>query len=290
MKSLIQYVKEVERQGIAIGHFNISDCVALKAIFLAAKELNLPVIIGVSEGEREFIGVKRVADVIKSIREEFEDYPIFLNADHTKSLEGVEEAARAGFDAVLFDSSHLKLKENIKFTTEAVVRAKYIKPDILVEGEIGYIGAGSTILKEIPKEAAIKEKDLTKPKEAARFIKETKIDLLAPAIGNLHGMFKDMPMPKLNIKRIKEIKKAVNIPLVLHGGSGISDNDFKAAIAAGISVIHINTELRLAWRKGLEKSFKENPDEITPYKLLPTAVEEIKKVVEARLRLFNKLS
>lgn len=289
MRKLIDIINEAESKKIAIGHFNISDCVALKAVFLAVKELNLPVIIGVSEGEREFIGVKRIADVIKSIKEEFDEYPIFLNADHTKSLEKIEEAARAGFDAVLFDGANLPFEQNIKLTSEAVVRAKFIKPDILVEGELGYIGAGSVILKEIPGGAAIKEEDLTKPEEAAAFVKETKIDFFAPAIGNLHGMFENAPMPKLNIKRIKEIKKAVNIPLVLHGGSGISDDDFKGAIAAGISIIHINTELRLAWRKGLEKSFKENPDEITPYKLLPKAVEEIKKIVEARLKLFNKL-
>lgn len=294
MKTLIQLIKEAERQKIALGHFNISDDVALKAIFSAAKELNLPVIIGVSEGEREFIGVKRAADCIKSIREEFsaiggQGYPIFLNADHTKSLEGVEEVARAGFDAVLFDGSHLKLEENIKLTAEAVARAKYIKPDILVEGELGYIGAGSAILKEIPKGVAIQEKDLTKPEEAAQFVKKTKIDLLAPAVGNIHGMLENAPMPNLNIKRIKDIKEAAGISLVLHGGSGISDDNFKKAIAAGISVIHINTELRLAWRRGLERAFREKREEIAPYKLLPAAVEEIKKVVENRLKLFNRL-
>jgi len=290
MKSLIQIIKEAETKKVAVGHFNISDCVALKGIFLAAKELNLPVIIGVSEGEREFVGIKRIADIIKSIREEFNDYPIFLNADHTKSLEAVEAVARAGYDAVLFDASHLKLEENIKFTREAVARAKYIKPDILVEGEIGYIGAGSMILKEIPKGTAIKPEDLTKPEQAARFVAETKVDLLAPAVGNIHGMLEGAPMPNLNIKRVKEIKTAGGIPLVLHGGSGISDEDFREAIATGISIVHINTELRLAWRRGLERAFKEKPEEIAPYKLLPRAVEEIKEGVYNRLKLFNRLS
>ncbi|MEK9168210.1 MAG: class II fructose-bisphosphate aldolase, partial [Patescibacteria group bacterium] len=125
--------------------------------------------------------------------------------------------------------------------------------------------------------------------EAARFVKETKIDLLAPAVGNLHGILKNAPQPNLNIERIKAIKEAISIPLVLHGGSGIIDDDFLQAIDAGISIIHINTELRLAWREGMDKALKENPEEIAPYKLLPAVVEEIRKTVYNRLKLFNKL-
>ena len=126
-------------------------------------------------------------------------------------------------------------------------------------------------------------------------MKETKIDLLAPAIGNIHGMFKNAPNPNLDIERIKEIKEALRqssgqaAPLVLHGGSGIIEDDFLQAIDAGISIIHINTELRLAWREGMERVLKENPEEIAPYKLLPAVVEEIRKAAYNRLKLFNKL-
>src|SRR3972149_12189386 len=237
MKTLKQIIQEAEKNKTAIGHFNISDCVALKGIFLAAKELNLPVIIGVSEGEREFIGVKRVVDMIKSIREEFSaeggsasggNWPIFLNADHTHSLEKIKEAVEAGFDAVLFDGGKLLLEENIKKTKEVVEYVKSVNPDILVEGELGYIGASSVILKEVPKGAAVEEKDLTKPEEAGLFVKETGIDLLAPAVGNIHGMFKNAPNPNLSIERIAKIRKAAGVPLVLHGGSGTSDADFTA--------------------------------------------------------------
>ena len=145
------------------------------------------------------------------------------------------------------------------------------------------------ILKEIPKGAAIKEQDLTKPEEAARFVKETGVDMLAPAVGNIHGMFKNAPNPRLNIKRIQEIKSAVQVPLVLHGGSGISDEDFLAAIDAGINIIHINTEIRVAWRQGLEKGLTEKPEEVAPYKLMQPSLDEIKKVVYNRLALFNRL-
>lgn len=286
MKTLREVIKDAESKEIALGHFNVSDCVGVKAIFGAAQELNLPIIIGVSEGEREFIGVKRIADAIKSIREEF-DYPIFLNADHTHSLDKVKEAAEAGFDAIIFDGSKMPFEENIQKTKEAVQYVKSVNPSILVEGEVGYIGSGSVIIRGVPEGAAVRKEDFTKPEDAARFVKETGVDLFSPAVGNLHGMFADAPNPDLAIDLISDIKRATGVPLVLHGGSGIKDADFTAAIKAGINIIHINTEIRLAWRKGLEMALKQNPDEITPYKLLPGAISEIKKVVSSRLKLFS---
>lgn len=284
MKSLREIIKEAENKKTVTGHFNVSDIVGLKAVFEAARGLQVPIIIGVSEGERDFLGVRQVAALIKSLREEF-NYPIFLNADHTKSLEKIKEAVEAGFDAVMFDGSELPLEENIKKTKEAV---EYVKGEILVEAELGYIKGSSTIL-STSDTLIIKEEDLTKPEEAGQFVKETGIDLLAPAVGNIHGLLKDVPQPDLNIERIRQIKSVVGIPLVLHGGSGISDEDFLAAIDAGISIIHINTELRLAWRKGIERALKAKPDEIVPYKLLLQVIEEIKMVVEHKLKLFNKI-
>jgi len=288
MKTLKEIIQEAEKNKVAVGHFNISECAALKGIFQAAQELNLPVIIGVSEGERKFIGTKRAALMTQSLREEF-NWPIFINADHAKSFESIKEAVEAGFDAVLFDAGKLSFEENIKKTKEVVDWVKSVSADILVEAELGYLGASSTILKEIPEDAAIKPGDLTKPEQAAQFIKETGIDLLAPAVGNIHGMFKNAPNPNLDIERIKALREAAGIPLVLHGGSGIRDEEFIKAINAGISVIHINTELRLAWRVGMEKALRENPEEITPYKVLPTTIKEIKIATEKRLRLFNEI-
>lgn len=305
MKTLRQAIQEAEKNKVAIGHFNISELAGLKGIFKAALEISkyrnieIPVIIGVSEGEAGFIGYRQVAALVKSLREEY-NYPIFLNADHAKSLEKIKEAVEAGFDAVLFDAGKSPFEENIKKTKEAVEYVKSAsasrRTEILVEAELGYLGSSSVILKEIPKDATIKKEDLTKPEEAARFVKETKVDLLAPAVGNIHGMlaplnsagiFSGFKNPNLDIERIKEIREAAGVPLVLHGGSGIIDDDFLQAIDAGISIIHINTELRLAWRKGMDKALKENPEEITPYKLLPLAVEEIKKVAYNRLKLWS---
>jgi len=288
MKTLRQIIKEAEQSRTAIGHFNISECVALKGIFKAAQELNLPVIIGLSEGEQNFFGTKNAALIIKNLRQEF-NWPIFINSDHTKSLEKIKEAVEAGFDSVHFDGGKLPFEENIKKTKEVVEYAKSINPNILVEAELGYLGASSMILKEIPKGAAIKEEDLTKPEQAAQFVKETGVDLLAPAVGNIHGMFKNAPNPHIDLARIGKIKELAGMPLVLHGGSGIRDEEFIKAIDAGISIIHINTEIRLAWRQGMEKALAENSEEITPYKILPAAIEEIKKATERRMRLFGRI-
>lgn len=287
MKKLIDFIKEAEEKKIAIGHFNVSDIAGLKAVFETAHQLNVPVIIGVSEGEREFIGARQISALVKSLREQY-NFPIFLNADHTYSLEKLKEAVEAGYDSAVFDGSKLPFEENIKKTKEAVGLAKSINKDFLVEGETGYIGSGSVILKEIPEGAAISSEDFTKPEDAARFVKETGVDLFAPAVGNIHGIIAG-GNPRLDIKRIEEIKKFAGVPLVLHGGSGIKDEDFLSAINAGISIIHINTELRIAWRKGMDLAMKQNPEEIVPYKVMPSAVEEIRKVVVQRLKLFNRL-
>jgi len=286
MKNLLEVIKETEARETALGHFNISDIVALKAVFEAARELGEPVIIGTSEGEREFLGVKQAVALVKSFREEY-NFPIFLNADHTHSLEKVREAAKAGYDAVLFDGGKLSFKENIKQTKAAVELAKSINPEILVEGEIGYIGASSEIFNEVPAGAALKPEDLTTPEQAAEFVEKTGVDLLAPAVGNIHGMLVSAPNPPLDIKRIEEIKKTCGVPLVLHGGSGIVGEDIVAAIKAGISIIHINTEIRVAWRSGLEEGLKNKPDEVAPYKIYPAAVEAIKGVVLEKLKLFG---
>ena len=260
MKTLRQVIKEAEENKVAIGHFNISDLAALKAIFEAARELKVPVIIGTSEGEREFIGVRRAAALIKSLREEY-DYPIFLNADHTYSFGKVKEAIDAGYDAVIFDGTELAFTDNVATTKKCVEYARSVNPEIVVEAELGFIGKSSKILDAIPEGVKLGEEFLTKPDEAAEFIKETGADLLAPAVGNIHGMLSGGRDPALNIKRVGEIRKAAGVPLVLHGGSGNSPEDFIEAIKAGVRIVHINTEIRVAWRRGLEEFLKSNPKE-----------------------------
>ncbi len=286
MHSLRNILKKSQETGVAIGHFNVSDLVLLKAVFTAARELNVPVLIGLSEGERAFVGTRQIVAFVRSLREEF-GLPIFLNADHTHSLAKGEEAARAGFDSIVFDLSALPFEENVRQTKQAVEALKTINPAMLVEGEIGDIGSGSEIHESSP--------DLTKglstPEEAKQFVEGTGVDILAPAVGNMHGMLMSMVQGEtkkhLDIERITAIKRAAGVFLTLHGGSGTEDEDFRKAIAAGINIVHINTELRVAWRRGLEQTLAKQPDEVVPYKILPPAVDSVKQVVASRLKLFN---
>jgi fructose-bisphosphate aldolase, class II len=286
MQSLRDALAQAQQSGVAIGQFNVADSVLLKAVFAAAQELSVPVLVGVSEGEREFIGVRQIAALVRSLREEF-DFPIFLNADHTHSLPKAVAAATAGFDAIVFDLSALPFKENMRQTKEAVEVLKTINPAILVEGEIGDIGTGS----EIHDEAPDLSKGLTTPAEAKQFVEDTGVDILAPAVGNMHGMLKSMvsgqTKKRLDVPRIAQIRSAAQVPLTLHGGSGTNDEDFREAIAAGINIVHINTELRVAWRRGLEEGLARQPQEVVPYKVLPFALESVKRAVCSRLRLFN---
>ena len=294
MKSLREYIKDAENNKIAIGHFNISNMEMLWGIFHSAKNLNLPVIIGVSEGERNFIGVRQCVALIKSIRDEY-NYPIFLNADHTYSIEKVKEAIDAGFDSVIYDGAKLSFEENVKNTKECVKYARSVNSEIIVEGELGFIGQSSKVLDEIPAGVDL-ENGLTTLEQAQQFVKETGVDLFAPAVGNIHGMLRNSKDPHLDIERIKEIRKASGIPLVLHGGSGTPDEDFVKAInaglpaQAGVSIIHISTELRVAYRDALKLSLQQNPEEVAPYKYLKDAVLAVEKVVGERLKLFNKIT
>lgn len=282
MKTLREYLDWAEKESKALGHFNISDSEGFKAVTEVAKELNVPVIIGVSEGEREFLGLEEAVALVRSAREAGQS--VFLNADHTYSSEKIREAAEAGFDAVITDHADKPLEENIEKTKSVVEMVRSINQEVLVEAELGFIGQSSKVLENLPEGVSLETQ--TKPEEAERFVRETGVDLLAPSVGNVHGMVKT-GNPKLNINLIKDIKQAVGAPLVLHGGSGISEEDFKQAIKAGIRVVHINTELRLAYKEGIEEGLKEG--EVAPYKFLAQGVEEMKKVVSKYLKLFNNL-
>jgi len=286
MRGLRDVLEQSEKDGVAIGHFNVSDWVLLKAVSASGQELKVPVVVGASEGEREFVGVRQLAALVRSLQEE-SDCPIFLNADHTHSLAKATEAAWAGFDAIVFDLSALPFEQNVRQTKEAVEAIKTINPAILVEGEIGDIGTGS----EIHERAPDLSRGLTSPAEAKQFVESTRVDILAPAVGNMHGMLKSMVQgqtrKRLDIQRIAEIKRAARVPLTLHGGSGTDDEDLRKAIAAGINIIHMNTELRVAWRSGLQEGLAKQPHEVVPYKILPFAVEAVKKVTRSRLQLFN---
>lgn len=296
MKNLKQVINNSWQEKKAVGHFNVACWEQLAAVVAAAKELKKPVIAGVSESEREFWGVKTISALVKFFREQ-EGIEIFLNADHTRSLAGVKEAAAAGFDSITVDFSFLPLAENIKKTKEAAVMARKINPQIIIEGELGNIGDHSNI-KNWEKKPVI---DLTKLEEAADFVKKTGVDWLAPSVGNLHGVFsrqstKDILKsdskekwldPKLDIKRLLEIGIVINRPMVLHGGSGNTAGDWQKAVRAGAAIVHISTEFRLAWRQNLDKSLKQQSAEIIPYKINERVIADLKKEIMKYMLIFS---
>ncbi len=288
MKSMKELVADAESKKIAIGHFNISTIDALWGIVNAAIKIDVPVIIGVSEGERDFLGVPETRALITSIQKST-GHPVYLNGDHTYSLERVRQLVDAGFDSVIYDGSELSLDENIARTKECVDYVRSSGTGMLIEGELGYIGKSSKMLDVIPDNAAITADKMTQPDEIRQYIEGTGVDMVAPAVGNIHGMLKNAPNPNLNIPLITTLREAAGVPLVLHGGSGTSVEDFKNAIRAGMSIVHINTEIRKAWRDAAESSLLANKDEVSPYKIMSASRDAVSQVTAEKLTLFNNL-
>lgn len=275
-------LQQAQKGKYAIGSFNFSTHEILKAIISTANTLQAPIIVSTSEGEADFLGMEQAVALIEARRQRV-DLPILLNLDHGKSLTKIKQAIEAGYDMVHFDGSELPYKENIARTKEVAEYAK--DKNIIIEGELGYLRGSSTVHEEL---LEIKKEDLTSPEQAKDFIEKTGVDSLAVVIGNAHGVFVSSP-EKLYLDRLAEIKEAVGdkVFLVLHGGSGVPDNDIKKAIKLGIVKINVNTDIRVAWTKALQETLGEQPKETTPYKILEPSFEAVKKVVEGKIRLFG---
>ncbi|MEN9852280.1 MAG: hypothetical protein RI996_223 [Candidatus Parcubacteria bacterium] len=284
MNTLRETIKEADDKNIAVGHFNISNLEALHGIFNAAQKLQVPVIIGVSEGERDFVGVKEAAALVKTMREEHQ-YPIYLNADHTYSFERVKEAIDAGYDSVIFDGAKLSLEDNIALAKQCVDYAHSVGRDVLVEAELGYIGQSSKVLDAIPD--GVNFDNLTTKEQALEYVQATGVDLFAPAVGNMHGMIGVGKDPELNVERTREIREAIGIPLVLHGASGNTKEEIQACIKAGVAIVHINTEIRVAFRDAVRDYMTANPKEVAPYKIMQSGTDAVERVVTEKLKMFN---
>lgn len=282
MKTLKYYLNKAYQQNWAIGQFNFSDFSQVKGIIQAARDLRSPIILGTSEGESRFLGLEESVAIRDVLRRKTK-LPIFLNLDHGKSFEYLKEAVMAGYDMVCFDGSKLELNENIKISKKVANFAK--KRGVLIEGEVGRFGTDASRVYQ--EKFKIKEEDLTNPLEAMKYMNKTKVDILAISIGTFHGIDSSGASPHIRLDRLKQIKDSVNVPLVLHGGSGTPESDMKEAIKMGIVKININTESRVAFSNTLRKSLEANRDEITPYKYLLESISAVKTVVEEKIRLFG---
>ncbi len=269
---------KAKQGGYAVGAFNVSTPEAIRGILEAATELNAPVVIETSEKEKDFMGARVVADIVRDLADGL-NIPVAIHLDHGKNLETVKDAIAAGYSSVHIDASTLPYEENLALT-KSVVEYAHSK-GITVEGELGHVGGGS----EKHSETAVMEKSTyTDPEKAAEFVAATGIDVLASSIGNIHGIYENEP--ELDFERLEKIGE-IGVPLSLHGGSGIPEEQIKKAISLGITKINVNTELRAAYTETLREELSENPEEIVPYKYLPEEIEAIKEVVKKKIVMFG---
>jgi fructose-bisphosphate aldolase class II len=279
--SSLELYKKAQKEGYAVGAFNTSTIEVTKAIIAAAEELNAPVVIETSSKEMSFLGAKLLVDVITDLAKDL-TIPVAIHLDHGQNLAEVTEAIEAGYTSVHIDASAYEYEKNLEMTKEVVAYAH--SKGIPVEGELGHV-AGSSEKHET--EFEIDKSTLTDPQKAREFVEKSGIDVLASAIGNIHGIYEDEP--KLDFERLEKIGK-IGIPLSLHGGSGIPSEQIKEAIGLGITKINVNTELRMAFTGALRKELAENPDEIVPYKYLPEEIEAVKEIVEQKIRMFGSMN
>ncbi|KKW28053.1 MAG: Ketose-bisphosphate aldolase, class-II [Parcubacteria group bacterium GW2011_GWB1_52_7] len=285
--SLQEILSKATKEHWSTGHFNASESDQMRAIVKAAKEVGASAIVGTSEGEANHLGYEVAVGIRDGLRKEF-DIPIFLNADHHKSVEAAKHAIDARYDSIHIDLSALPFEENVRGTRDIVeyARSKFsiFNFQFSIEGELGYLRGDSKIQKE---KIEVKPEDYTNPDEAKKFVEAAGVNRLAIAVGNIHGISLDEPA--LDIERIRAIRAAVpeEVALVLHAGSGIPEDQIKAAIAAGIANIHINTDIRVAYTEALRKELSEKPGETAPYKFDASAREVLKSLIMEKLKLFK---
>ncbi len=269
----------------ALGAFNLDNQETLKAVCLAAKAKNAPVLVEVSHGEVEAIGLENVRDMVDNYKDEYK-IEMYINLDHSPSVEAAKAGIDAGFEFIHIDISqadHDATEAQIIDKTKEVV--KYAKKTgALVESEPHYFGGGSNVFKEKFDYDEIK-KTFSSPKDAKAFVEATGIDTYAAAVGNLHGHY---PAPKvLDLELLQQVRDAVDCNVSLHGGSGTPGHYFKSAVKIGVTKININTDMRIAYRKTLEEELKANPDEFAVVKLMDKVIEAVQKVVESKIDMFN---
>lgn len=262
----------------AIAHFNINNLEWTRFILEECNRLNSPVILGVSEGAIKYMGgYNVVVSMVKSLYYDLDiNVPVCLHLDHGSSVESCKKAIDSGFTSVMIDASKYDLETNISITKEVVDYAKRF--NVTVEAEIGSIGGSEDNIKS--------DLAYAKVEDAIKLYEETNIDFLAPALGSVHGLYKGEP--KLDFDKMKEISLKTNIPLVLHGGSGIDDEKIKKAIDCGICKLNINTELQIAWSNEVRK-FIQVSNAYDPRKIIKAGEEELKKVIQYKLELLGSI-
>lgn len=276
--SMTDMLNKARKEGYAVGQFNINNLEFTQAILQAAEEEQSPVILGVSEGAGKYMGgFKAVVPMVKGLMESYgTTVPVAIHLDHGSSFEKCKEAVDAGFTSVMIDASSKPLEENKKITAEVVEYAH--KHGASVEAELGVVGGQED---DVIAEGVI----YADPKECEELVKHTDIDCLAPALGSVHGPYKGEP--NLGFKEMEEISKQSDLPLVLHGGTGIPTKDIQRAISLGTAKINVNTENQIASTNAIREILDNDKEVYDPRKYLGPAREAIKETVQRKMREFG---
>lgn len=278
-------MNRARRGRYALGAFNIDDQETLIAVVRAAKKKNAPLMVEVSQGEVDAMGLDNVRDMVDNYKQEY-GVEMYINLDHSPSVEAAVAGIEAGFEFIHIDISQADREaseeEIIAKTREVVACAKLT--GALVESEPHYFSGSSNLHKEKINYDEIK-KSFSTPEGAKRFVDATRIDTFAAAVGNLHGKY---PVPKmLDLKLLQDIRNAISCNISLHGGSGTPAHYFRDAVQIGVTKVNINSDMRIAYRKTLEKVLAENEDEYAVMKLMPKVIDAVQAVVESKIDMFN---
>ncbi|HLR35364.1 MAG TPA: class II fructose-1,6-bisphosphate aldolase [Tissierellales bacterium] len=272
-----EILQDAHKKGYAVGAFNVNNMEIIQAIINAAEETKSPVILQASQGGIGYAGVEYIAALVK-VAAEKASVPVALHLDHGTDFSQIMLCLRHGFTSVMIDASRFPLEENIAETKKIIEIAHSM--GVSVEAELGKIGGTEDDITVDEKDATFTSVD-----EAKKFVDETNVDYLAIAVGTAHGVY--VGEPNLDFDRIEAIKKELNMPLVLHGSSGVADKDIKKAVSLGINKINIDTDIRISFANAVKNFVKENPDEIDPRKILGPAREAMQKTIEEKMKLFG---
>lgn len=278
--TLKEVLKGANQLNMAIGAFNTHNLEMLPAIIKAAGKQKTPVIVQTSCGTANYVGHKNLVAVCKSMAEEY-GVDVVLHLDHAKDFDEIRKAIRAGYSSVMFDGSSLSFKENILGTKQVVNFAK--EYGVSVEAELGTVGGTEEGI--VVSQAEV---FYTEPKDAVEFVAETGIDALAVAIGTNHGQY--MSKTDISFDQLKQIKEVVDIPLVIHGGTGVKDDDVKKVIDLGIRKFNVGTELLVGWNRQSKVCYEENKENISNRDNVVPCLDKIEEIVSRKINLFKNMS
>ncbi|MGL6154342.1 MAG: tagatose bisphosphate family class II aldolase [Cetobacterium sp.] len=270
-----QMLLDAQKQGYAVPAFNIHNLETIQVVVETAAEMRSPVILAATPSTVKYAGIEYLMSMIETASNNF-DIPIAFHLDHHENVEDIKKAILLGCKSVMIDASHHSFEENIRIVKDVVDFAH--RYDVTVEAELGKLGGQEDDL-------IVDEKDsfYTDPTSAKEYVEKTGVDSLAIAIGTAHGLYK--VEPKLDYERLKEIKKVVDVPLVLHGASGVPFDAVRTTVSEGICKVNIATELKIPFATSLKDFFQNNPNETDPRKYLVPAKDAMKKVVMNKIEM-----